>query len=105
MSCIMTVDPKALLNSPDPVIVEFFLPNCPPCKVLEPTVLAISEEMRVPVLKISCDAKQIEKRLDVLGIDETPTVVILKNGKEVGRLKGPTKKELRDLVTKIKLEG
>lgn len=101
----MAIDPKAFLNSPDPVIIEFFLPDCPPCVTLEPTVRAISEEMQIPVLKVDCGSAHIEKRLDALGIDETPTVVILKAGKEVGRLKGPTKKELRDLVTKIKLEG
>jgi thioredoxin-like negative regulator of GroEL len=101
----MALDPKALLNSPDPVIIEFFLPDCQPCKALEPTVREISDEMQIPVLKVSCDARQIEKRLDALGIDETPTVVILKNGQEVGRLKGPTRKELRDLVAKVKREG
>jgi thioredoxin 1 len=77
-----------VVDSPIPVIVDFWAPWCPPCKTLEPTIekLAAEYEGKVKVGKVNTDENQ-----DVPGsqsIRAIPTVLFFKDGKEVERLVG-----------------
>jgi thioredoxin 1 len=90
-----------VVDSPIPVIVDFWAPWCQPCKSLEPTIekLAADYEGKVKVGKVNCD-----ENTDVPGsqsIRAIPTVLFFKDGKEVERLVGLTeeskfKESLRD---------
>ncbi len=77
-----------VLDSPIPVVVDFWAPWCPPCKTLAPTIekLAADYEGRVKVGTVNCEENE-----DVPGsqwILAIPTVVFFKDGKEVDRLVG-----------------
>ena len=77
-----------VLDSPIPVIVDFWAPWCKPCLNLTPTIekLAADYEGKVKVGKMNCDENQ-----EVPGsqrIVAIPTVLIFQGGIEKDRLVG-----------------
>ena len=77
-----TVDAQAL------AVIDFWADWCGPCKMLAPTMesLATKYEGKALVAKVNVDdAGLIAQQFGVMSI---PTVVFLKNGKEVARKVG-----------------
>ena len=71
-----------------PVVVGFYAPWCGPCQVLGPTVdeIAASFDGRANVLKVNVDREtELAGRFIVMSI---PTIVFLRDGKEVKRVTG-----------------
>lgn len=82
-----------LLESGEPMLVDFFATWCGPCKMLAPVIeeLAADYEGKVHVLKVDTDENQ---SLAVnYGIMNIPTVVLFQGGNEVDRLVGVLPKE------------
>lgn len=82
-----------LLESGEPMLVDFFATWCGPCKMLAPVIeeLAAAYEGKVHVLKVDTDENQ---SLAVnYGIMNIPTVVLFQSGNEVDRLVGVLPKE------------
>jgi thioredoxin 1 len=69
-------------------LVELFSNRCPPCRILAPTISSLADKYvgRALVCKVNVDqVAAIAKRYDINAI---PTVIFIKDGKELGRLVG-----------------
>lgn len=84
---------KVVLNSEEPVLVDFFADWCGPCKMMAPIVEALATELdgKAKVGKINVDENSdIAIEYNVMSI---PTLIVFKNGKEEKRLVGVRNKE------------
>ena len=80
------------------LLVDFWAPWCGPCKMVAPTLNEIAEtEEDITIGKVNVDNNQdLAKKYKVRNI---PTMVIFKNGVEVGRIVGvKTKKAILNQV-------
>jgi len=76
-----------------PVLLDLWAAWCGPCRLLAPTIEMLARELAGKVLvgKLDVDAhKRTAARFAVQGI---PTLLILKNGREVDRLVGVQSRE------------
>jgi thioredoxin 1 len=72
---------KEVLNSKEPVLLDFWASWCGPCRMVSPTIDEISEEIKgtVKVGKINIDEEiELASQFKVMSI---PTLMVVKNGK------------------------
>jgi thioredoxin 1 len=89
-----------LLQSPQPILVDFWAPWCGPCRAMSPAVEAAAEKLagNAKVYKINVDDNPaVSPRFNIRGI---PTLILFKDGREANRLVGLSSKEqIEALVT------
>ena len=90
-----------IVNSSNPVVIDFHATWCGPCKVLSPILEELDDEIDgVDFVKLDVDQHpQIAGQNQVMGV---PTVVILKDGEVKDRFVGVQPKEvIKEKITSL----
>ncbi len=82
-----------IINSNQPVLVDFYAQWCAPCKAMSPMVEAVGKSVqgKARVLKIDVDKNQA--LAGKYRIQAVPTFIIFKNGQIVWQKPGGTDKQ------------
>lgn len=65
-------------------ILYFTATWCGPCKILKPKIQAMQSQLPITILDVDSNAEAVGK----YSIRNVPTIIVAKNGTEVGRLNG-----------------
>lgn len=76
---------QEVLQSPLPVLVDFYADWCGPCRMLSPSLERLSREFegRVKILKVNVDAEP--QLADEFRVESIPLLVFFVEGQPVGR--------------------
>jgi len=93
---------KTVLQSPIPVIVDFWAPWCGPCKMVAPTLEKLAKEYSGKLLVAKVNTDDNPEWAMKYGVQGIPTMLFVASGKlihrQVGALPEPM---LRDIVSQF----
>ncbi|HJD57250.1 thioredoxin [Candidatus Tisiphia endosymbiont of Ptychoptera albimana] len=79
---------KEVLQSTDPVLVDFWAEWCGPCKMLTHILEELSKELVGKVKIVKMDIEQNPNIPSSLGIRAIPTMILFKDGKQLATKTG-----------------
>ena len=77
-----------VLNSNEPVLVDFTAVWCQPCKMLDPVVRQLAQDWQGKVKVVKLDADQNPNLMVQYGVMGIPTLMLFKNGSVRERITG-----------------
>lgn len=78
----------AVLKSPVPVLVDFWAEWCGPCRAMHPTFEGVAREMAGKVKFVRVNVDEAQSLAGQMRISSIPTLVLFRDGKEIGRVSG-----------------
>ena len=79
---------QEVLNSSQPVLVDFWAAWCAPCRMLAPTVESVAQEYQGKAKIVKLNVDENVGTSSSYGIKGIPTLVLFRNGKEADRVVG-----------------
>lgn len=79
---------QEVLQSPQPVLVDFYADWCGPCRAIAPIVEEIAAELNGKLKVVKLDVDQNQETAMQYGVQSIPTLLVFKDGQEVERLIG-----------------
>jgi thioredoxin 1 len=93
---------KVVLQSPIPVIVDFWAPWCGPCRNVAPILDKIAKEYAGKILVAKVNTDENPDWAGKYGVQGIPTMLFVANGRIIHRQVGaPPEPMLRDIVTQF----
>ena len=79
---------KELIQSPKPVLVDFYAEWCGPCQIMKPRLLDVAERMGEKAKIVEIDVDREKELAERYRIQSVPTFIIFKNGEQLWRQSG-----------------
>src|SRR5215470_11549516 len=79
---------SVVLESPKPVLVDFWAPWCGPCRGLAPTIGALAERYGDALRVVKVNVDEAPTMLAAHAIRAVPTLILFRNGAEQERFVG-----------------
>lgn len=86
---------NAIINSPEPVLVDFFATWCGPCQMLAPILKEVKDTLgdSIKIIKVDVDKNQSLMMSPQFQVKGVPTLMLFQNGKMLWRQSGVVPKE------------
>ena len=88
-----------IINSTQPVLVDFFAEWCGPCKMMSPILKEVADQVQGKAKIIKIDVDKNQHAANVYKVRGVPTLILFKNGKQLWRQSGVV--QANELVTLI----
>ena len=96
---------KTVLQSPIPVIVDFWAPWCNPCKMVAPILDKIAKEQEGKLLIAKVNTDENPQWAQQYGVQGIPTMLFVANGKvvhtQVGAMPEPALRDILDQFLEV----
>ncbi|MDR1070666.1 MAG: thioredoxin [Gracilibacteraceae bacterium] len=79
---------KEVLEAALPVLVDFWAPWCPPCRMVAPAVDAVADDNVGKAIVGKLNTDEAERVAETYGIQSIPALLLFKGGQCVDRLSG-----------------
>jgi thioredoxin 1 len=76
------------INADKPVLVDFYAVWCGPCRKMMPIIEELATEYKDTVIVAKIDGSEYANLSAEQNVTGVPTLILYKEGKEVGRLNG-----------------
>lgn len=79
---------QEVLQSPTPVLVDFWAEWCGPCRMVAPVVEQIADEQGEKLKVAKLDVDHNPQKAQQFGVMSIPTLILFKDGQQAERLVG-----------------
>jgi thioredoxin 1 len=80
---------RHVLAARNPVLVDFYIPNCIPCEQVAPTIVQLSEMYRGRAGFFRVNGEESPELARAYGVGGYPTIIVFEGGRPLESLPGP----------------